>query len=146
MATALIVRNKGRKDVTLTNAILSHFRFKRRNGAAIQGLRGCSYCTHPPLSSPFEILSPVEAMKADDSSGWFSFGSETEGKPGVWCLQDVPFTILKNKFSRVYAAPPQERLKTFYNTPPSKYETLDQVITRMTPLFNSYKRYNHKNK
>ena len=126
MATAVIVKNNGRKAVTLTNAILSHFRFKKRSGAAIQGLQSCSYCSHPPLSSPFEILSPAEAMKTE-SPGWFSFGSEAEDKPGSWTQQDVPFTILKNKLSRVYAAPPEERLKAFYNTPPSKYETLDQV-------------------
>ncbi|KAF3442209.1 hypothetical protein FNV43_RR16125 [Rhamnella rubrinervis] len=125
MATAVIVKNKGKKDVTLTNAILSHFKFKRRSGAAIQGLRGCSYCSHPPLSSPFEVLSPAEAMKTEDP-GWFSFGYEPEPKPGSWTSQEVPYTILENKLSRVYAAPPNERLKSVYNTPPSKYETLDQ--------------------
>ena len=35
--------------------------------------------------------------------------------------------IMENKISRVYAAPPTERSKAFYNTPPSKYETVDQV-------------------
>ena len=125
IATAVKVKNKGRKDVTLTSAILSHFKFKRRSGAAIQGLKGCSYTVQPPLSSPFEILSPNEALKADPSPGWFS--SEPEEKPGSWTQQDVPYTILKNKLSRVYAAPPKERLKPIYNTPPSKYETLDQV-------------------
>ncbi|KAM5578377.1 photosynthetic NDH subunit of subcomplex B 2, chloroplastic [Rosa sericea] len=124
IATAVKVKNKGRKDVTLTSAILSHFKFKRRSGAAIQGLKGCSYTVHPPLSSPFEILSPNEALKADPSPGWFS--SEPEEKPGSWTQQDVPYTILKNKLSRVYAAPPKERLKAIYNTPPSKYDTLDQ--------------------
>lgn len=124
MATAVIVKNKGRKEVKLNSAILSHLRFKKRGGTAIQGLRGCSYCKHPPLSSPFELLSPAEAMKTE-SSGWFS--SEPEEKPGSWTVQDVPITILKDKVSRVYAAPPTERLKTFYNTSPSKYETLDQV-------------------
>lgn len=125
-ATAVIVKNDGRKPVTLTSAILSHLKFKKRGKAAIQGFKGCSYCPLPPLSSPFEILSPGEAMKSE-SSGLFDFGSENEDKPGTWTVQDVPFTILKNKFSRVYAAPPQERLKAIYNTPPSKYETLDQV-------------------
>lgn len=124
MATAVIVKNNGRKPVTLTGAILSHLRSKKRGGTAIQGLRGCSYCSHPPLSSPFELLSPAEAMKTE-SSGWFS--SDTEPKPGTWSVQDVPITILKDKVSRVYAAPPKERLKAFYNTPPSKYEALDQV-------------------
>ncbi|KAJ9179917.1 hypothetical protein P3X46_008228 [Hevea brasiliensis] len=127
IATAVIVKNNGRKPVTLTSAILSHLRFKRRGKAAIQGFKGCSYCPLPPLSSPFEILSPGEAMKSE-SSGVFDFGSEPEDKPGTWRVQDVPFTILKNKFSRVYAAPPQERLKAIYNTPPSKYETLDQGL------------------
>ncbi|XP_021898121.1 photosynthetic NDH subunit of subcomplex B 2, chloroplastic isoform X1 [Carica papaya] len=123
MATAVIVKNNGRKDVTLKSAILSHLKFKKRGGSAIQGLRGCSYCSHPPLSSPFELISPAEAMKSE-SSGWFSF--DPEEKPGSWTVQDVPMTILKNKLSRVYAAPPSERLKAIYNTPPSKYETLDQ--------------------
>ncbi|KAH7510465.1 hypothetical protein FEM48_ZijujUnG0129000 [Ziziphus jujuba var. spinosa] len=40
--------------------------------------------------------------------------------------QDVPFTVLNNKLSRVYATCPKERVKAFYNMPPSKYETLDQ--------------------
>ncbi|XVE89783.1 hypothetical protein DITRI_Ditri20bG0022600 [Diplodiscus trichospermus] len=124
IATAVIVKNNGRKDVTLTSAILSHLNFKKRGRTAINGLKGCSYCSHPPLSSPFELLSPSEAMKSE-SSGWF--GSESEEKPGVWTKQDVPITILKNKLSRVYAAPPSERVKPFYDTPPSKYETLDQV-------------------
>lgn len=123
IATAVIVKNNGRKEVSLTSAILSHLNFKRRWQTAINGLKGCSYCSHPPLSSPFELLSPAEAMKSE-SSGWF--GSESEEKPGVWTIQDVPITILKNKMSRVYAAPPSERLKAFYSTPPSKYETLDQ--------------------
>ncbi|KAF2306951.1 hypothetical protein GH714_022700 [Hevea brasiliensis] len=100
---------------------------QRRGKAAIQGFKGCSYCPFPPLPSPFEILSPGEAMKSE-SSGLFDFGLETEDKPGTWTVQDVPFSILKNKFSRVYAAPPQERLKPIYNTPPSKYETLDQGL------------------
>ncbi|GKV07396.1 hypothetical protein SLEP1_g19179 [Rubroshorea leprosula] len=123
IATAVIVKNNGKKDVTLTSAILSHLKFKKRGGTAVQGLRGCSYRTHPPLSSPFELLSPSEAMQSE-SEGWF--GSETEEKRGVWTVEDLPFTMLKQKLSRVYAAPPEERLKSFYNTPPSKYETLDQ--------------------
>ncbi|XAR68660.1 hypothetical protein NMG60_11003863 [Bertholletia excelsa] len=125
MATAVIVKNNGRKAVNLNTAILSHFKFKKRGGTGIQGLRGCSYCTHPPLSSPFELLSPAEAMKSEDPA-WFSFGWEPEKKPGEWTVQEVPITVLKNKLSRVYAAPPVERSKRFYNTAPSKYETLDQ--------------------
>ncbi|KDP39710.1 hypothetical protein JCGZ_02730 [Jatropha curcas] len=127
IATAVIVKNNGRKPVTLTSAILSHLKFKKRGKAAIQGFEGCSYCPYLPLSSPFEILSPGEAMK-NESAGLFDFSSEPEDKPGIWRVQDVPFTILKNKFSRIYAAPPQERLKPIYNTPPSKYETLDQGL------------------
>ncbi|GAB4851460.1 hypothetical protein Ancab_030862 [Ancistrocladus abbreviatus] len=125
IATAVIVKNNGRKAIYLTSAILSHFKFKRRGGTAIQGLRGCSYCSLPPLSSPFEILSPAEAMKADDP-GFFSFDSEPITKPGTWTVQEEPITILRNKLSRVYAAPPSERSKAFYRTPPSKYETIDQ--------------------
>ncbi|KAK3011441.1 hypothetical protein RJ639_012043 [Escallonia herrerae] len=125
MATAVIVKNNGRKAVSLTTAILSHLKSKRRDGTAIQGLRSCSYCTHPPLSSPFEILSPAEAMKSEDP-GLFSFGWQPEMKPGSWSVQEVPITILKHKLSRVYGAPPSERLKPFYNTPPSKFETIDQ--------------------
>ncbi|KAH7571716.1 hypothetical protein JRO89_XS04G0124900 [Xanthoceras sorbifolium] len=124
LATAVIVKNIGRKAVTLTSAILSHLRFKKRGGTGIQGLEGCSYCRHPPLPSQFELLSPSEAMKTE-SSGWFG-GSDPVEKAGSWYVQDVPFTVLKNKLSRVYAAPPAERSKAFYRTPPSKYETLDQ--------------------
>ncbi|KAI3823335.1 hypothetical protein L1987_04770 [Smallanthus sonchifolius] len=125
MATAVKVKNNGRKPVNLKTAILSHLKFKNRGGTAIDGLKGCSYCTHPPLSSPFEILSPSEAIKSEDLS-WFSFGWEPEKKGGIWCVQDVPITILKHKLSRVYGTPLEERLKEFYNTIPSKYETLDQ--------------------
>lgn len=132
VATAVIVKNNGRKDVTLTSAILSHLKFKRQGGTGIQGLKGCSYCSHPPLPSPFELLSPSEAMKTD--SGWF--GSEPSEKPGSWTVQDVPITLLQNKVSRIYAAPPAERLKPFYNTPPSKYETLDQVTQIRLFLFS----------
>ncbi|KAL2923219.1 Photosynthetic NDH subunit of subcomplex B 2 chloroplastic [Bienertia sinuspersici] len=125
MAAAVLVKNNGRKAISLTSAILSHIKFKKRGGAGIQGLKGCSYCSHPPLSSPFEILSPAEAMKADDP-GMFSFSSESPSKPGQWTTQDKPITILKNKCSRVYTAPPSERSKAFYRTTPSKYETIDQ--------------------
>lgn len=125
MATAVIVKNKSPKPVTLTNAILSHFRFKRRGGAAIKGLQTCSYCSHPPLASPFQILTPSEAMKTE-SQRLISFGAEPELKPGSWTQQGVPITLLENKMSRVFAAPPKERTKAFYNTPPSKYEIIDQ--------------------
>ncbi|KAL9341885.1 hypothetical protein Peur_065210 [Populus x canadensis] len=43
MATAVIVKNNGRKDVTLTSVILRHLKFIRRAKAGIQGLRKCSY-------------------------------------------------------------------------------------------------------
>ncbi|XP_047334271.1 photosynthetic NDH subunit of subcomplex B 2, chloroplastic [Impatiens glandulifera] len=126
MASAVIVKNNGVKAVSLTTAILSHYRFKKRGGTAIQGLKGCSYCSHPPLSSPFEILSPFEAMKTEDPS-WFSFGWEPEKKQGEWSIQDVPITILKNKLSRLYGSPPDERRNLFHNSAaPSKYETIDQ--------------------
>ncbi|XP_074307056.1 photosynthetic NDH subunit of subcomplex B 2, chloroplastic [Silene latifolia] len=125
MASAVIVKNNGKKPVKLTSAILSHFKFTRRSGSGIQGLKGCSYCSQPPLSSPFELLSPSEAMKADDP-GFFSMGSEPPNKPGQWTTQDEPITVLKDKMSRVYTAPPSERSKPFYRTPPSKYEIIDQ--------------------
>jgi len=38
-------------------------------------------------------------------------------KPGSWTQQGVPFTLLENKMSRVFAEPPKERSKAFYNTP-----------------------------
>lgn len=125
MATAVIVKNNGRKPVKLTTAILSHLKSKTRGGTGIQGLRSCTYCTHPPLSSSFEILSPGEAMKTEEP-GLFSFGWEPEKKPGIWCTQDVPITVLKHKLSRLYSVPPQEKAKEFYNSIPSKYETIDQ--------------------
>ncbi|XP_010541239.1 PREDICTED: photosynthetic NDH subunit of subcomplex B 2, chloroplastic-like, partial [Tarenaya hassleriana] len=123
MATAVVVKNNGRKPVTLKPGILSYLQFKKRSGSGIQGLKGCPYCPNPPLSSPFELLSPSEAMKSE-SSGWF--GSEEGEKPGIWKVQDDVITVLEKKMSRVYGAPPEERLKAVYNTPPSKYETLDQ--------------------
>ncbi|KAJ6877325.1 hypothetical protein NC651_030153 [Populus alba x Populus x berolinensis] len=43
MATAVIVKNNCRKDVTLTRATLRHLKFIRRAKAGIQGLRKCSY-------------------------------------------------------------------------------------------------------
>uniref|UniRef100_A0A6V7QU54 Photosynthetic NDH subunit of subcomplex B 2, chloroplastic n=1 Tax=Ananas comosus var. bracteatus TaxID=296719 RepID=A0A6V7QU54_ANACO len=48
MATAVIVKNVGTRAVSLTSAILSHIKFHARRHSAIQGLRGCSYCAHPP--------------------------------------------------------------------------------------------------
>lgn len=44
---------------------------------------------------------------------------------GLWTQQDVPITILRHKLSRVYAAPLEERLQPLYNTPLSKYETIN---------------------
>lgn len=126
MATAVIVKNKSPKPVTLNNAILSHFRFNRRGGAAIKGLQTCSYSSLPPLASPFQILTPSEAIKSEPNR-FISFGAEPQVKPGSWTQQGVPITLLENKMSRVYAAPPKERSKAFYNTPPSKYEIIDQV-------------------
>ncbi|KAJ8527507.1 hypothetical protein K7X08_000014 [Anisodus acutangulus] len=125
MATAVIVKNNGRKPVKLTTAILSHLKSKTRAGTGIQGLRGCTYCIHPPFSSSFEILSPAEAMKTEEPH-LFSFGWEPEKKPGIWSAQDVPITVLKHKLSRLYSVPPQEKAKQFYNSIPSKYETIDQ--------------------
>ncbi|PIA59847.1 hypothetical protein AQUCO_00400608v1 [Aquilegia coerulea] len=127
MATAVIVKNNGKKAVNLTSAILSYIKFKGRGGTAIKGYRGCSYCSHPPLSSPFELLSPAEAMKPEPQ-GWFSFSEPENNKPGLWTVENNLYTVLHNKLSRVYAAPPVERAKRIYNTPPSKYETIDKVI------------------
>uniref|UniRef100_A0A0F7CYS7 Photosynthetic NDH subcomplex B 2 n=1 Tax=Erodium trifolium TaxID=337410 RepID=A0A0F7CYS7_9ROSI len=124
LATAVKVTNTGRKAVTLTSAILSHLKSKNRNGTAIDGLRACSFCTHPPLPSPFELLSPSEAMKFEDPV-WYTF-EDPEKKQGLWTVQEGEVTNLGNKMSRIYAAPPEERLKGIYNTPPSKYETIDQ--------------------
>lgn len=62
-----------------------------------------------------------------ESPRMFDFDFEPEEKPGLWKVQDEPFTILKNRLGRVYAAPPEERLKAFYYTSPTKYEALDQV-------------------
>ncbi|XP_042048439.1 photosynthetic NDH subunit of subcomplex B 2, chloroplastic-like [Salvia splendens] len=125
MAAAVIVKNTGRKPVDLATAILSHLKVKKRGGSGVQGLKGCSYCTHPPLSSPFQILSPSEATKTEDP-GFFSFGWEPENKAGVWSVQDAPITVLRHKLSRVYAAPPPQRSDPFHTTAPSKYETIDQ--------------------
>ncbi|ONK68970.1 uncharacterized protein A4U43_C05F17930 [Asparagus officinalis] len=122
MATAVVVQNNGKKPVKLKSAILSHLKFKTQKGSAIQGLRGCSYCAHPPLSSGFSIMSPSEAMMSE-STGWF--GSSEENK-GSWKVEDDMYIMLRSKISRVYAAPPEERLKRIYNTAPSKFETIDR--------------------
>uniref|UniRef100_A0A1D1XXB0 Putative glucose-6-phosphate 1-epimerase n=1 Tax=Anthurium amnicola TaxID=1678845 RepID=A0A1D1XXB0_9ARAE len=134
MATAVIVKNKGLEAVKLTSAMLSHLKFNSRRGSAIQGLTGCSYHSHPPLSSSFGIMSPAEAMEPETPSGWSAFlGSMFSGKENpiedeqnTWRVEDNAYTILRDKLSRVYAAPPTERLKRIYNTPPSKFETIDQ--------------------
>ncbi|CAI9101028.1 OLC1v1038251C1 [Oldenlandia corymbosa var. corymbosa] len=125
VATAVIVKNNGRKAVNLAGAILTHFLTKRRRGAGVEGLRSFTYTSLPPLSSQYEILSPSEAMKTEDP-GWFSFGWEPEKKPGEWTTQEDKYTVMKHKMSRVYGTPPAERLKKFYNTPPSNYEILDK--------------------
>ncbi|KAG1333957.1 putative Photosynthetic NDH subunit of subcomplex B 2, chloroplastic [Cocos nucifera] len=133
MATAVVVKNKGAESVKLTNAILSHLRFKSRYGSAVEGLRGCSYCAYPPLSSSFGILSPADAMEPEPPS-WYSFlgsafskDNDKEAKDS-WTVEDDWYTILRSKLSRVYTAPPTERLKRIYRTPPSKYITIDQVL------------------
>ncbi|KAF9591282.1 hypothetical protein IFM89_003233 [Coptis chinensis] len=126
MATAVIVKNNGKKAVNLTSVMLSYLKFKGRGGSAIRGFKGCSYCIHPPLSSRFELLSPVETMKPE-ALGWFSFSEPENVKPGSWTTEKQLYTVLKNKMSRVYTAPPMERLKRSYRTPPSKYETIDQI-------------------
>lgn len=125
MATAVVVKNKGRKPAKLKSAILTHMKIKGRGGSAIHGLRGCSYCTYPPLLSSFAIMSPAEAM-VPETPGWFSFGSPEEDKKGVWVKEEDVYTMLRRKVSRVYAAPPSERLKRIYNTPPSKFQTIDK--------------------
>lgn len=127
MATAVIVKNNGTKPVELTSAVLSHIKFDKRRGAAVEGLRGSPYCSHPPLASDFGLLTPAEAMKREDP-GWFSFGGggDDEPKPGVWAVEENLYTILKKKVSRVYAAPPEERKKRIYSTAPSKFTTIDQ--------------------
>ncbi|WOL03117.1 photosynthetic NDH subunit of subcomplex B 2, chloroplastic [Canna indica] len=123
MATAVVVKNKGKKPVELTSAILSHLKFKSQGKSAIHGLRGCSYLAHPPPSSSFGLLSQADAMKPEPSS-WFGSGNGKEAKD--WTVEDDLYTILRGKLSRVYAAPPEERVKRIYNTPPSKYTTIDQ--------------------
>ncbi|XP_027352020.1 photosynthetic NDH subunit of subcomplex B 2, chloroplastic [Abrus precatorius] len=125
MATAVIIKNKAPKPVTLNNAILSHFRSKKRGGTGIKGLRSCSFCSHPPLSSPFQILTPSEAMIYEPRR-WCSFGAEPDVKPGTWTQQGLSLTLLENKMSRVYAVPPDQRSKAFFHSTPSKYETIDQ--------------------
>ncbi|OAY82289.1 Photosynthetic NDH subunit of subcomplex B 2, chloroplastic, partial [Ananas comosus] len=128
MATAVIVKNVGTRAVSLTSAILSHIKFHARRHSAIQGLRGCSYCAHPPPASSFGLLSPSDAMQPDPPS-WFSFpgSSPSERTENSWSVEEDLYTLLRGKFSRVYAPPPEERLKRIYSTPPSKYTTIDQV-------------------
>ncbi|CAL5337885.1 unnamed protein product [Camellia sinensis] len=109
MATAVIVKNNGRKPVKLTGAILNHFKFKKRDGTSIKGLRSCSYCTHPPLPSPFQVLSPSEAMKYEENLPGSLLGT----------------SLKRNLECGAFKTCPLPR-KHFYNTAPSKYETIDQ--------------------
>jgi len=125
MATAVIVKNNGAKPVELTGAVLSHIKFDKRRGTAVEGLRGCPYCTHPPPASGFALLTPAEAMKREES-GWFGGGGGEEPRQGAWTVEENRYTILKKKVSRVYAAPPEERKKRVYSTAPSKFTTIDQ--------------------
>ncbi|CAM0871355.1 unnamed protein product [Alopecurus aequalis] len=125
MATAVIVKNNGSKPVELTSAVLSHLRFDKRRGTAVEGLRGCPYCSHPPPASGFALLTPAEAMKREES-GWFGGGGGEEPRQGEWTVEENLYTILKKKVSRVYAAPPDERKKRIYSTAPSKFTTIDQ--------------------
>ncbi|RLN15390.1 photosynthetic NDH subunit of subcomplex B 2, chloroplastic [Panicum miliaceum] len=97
MATAVIVRNTGTKPVELTSAMLSHIKFDKRGGTAVEGLRGCPYCSHPPPAAGFSLLSPAEAMKREDP-GWF-FGGGEEPRQGVWTVEEDQYTILKKKYS-----------------------------------------------
>uniref|UniRef100_A0A0E0K8Z9 Photosynthetic NDH subunit of subcomplex B 2, chloroplastic n=1 Tax=Oryza punctata TaxID=4537 RepID=A0A0E0K8Z9_ORYPU len=110
MATAVMVKNNGKKPVSLTSAMLSHIKFDKRRGTAVEGLRGCPYCSHPPPPAGFALLTPAEAMKREDA-GWFGGGGGEEPRQGVWTVEENLYTILKKKVSRVYAAPPEERKK-----------------------------------
>ncbi|ERM93548.1 hypothetical protein AMTRI_Chr03g149070 [Amborella trichopoda] len=133
MATAVIAKNNGSQTVKLSSGILSHLKFKGRGGSAISGLTGCSYTSHPPLASSFGIISPVEAMEPEQP-GWFSSifngngstDSRKKREKGQWTVENNNFVMLRERMSRVYAAPPAERAKRVYRTPPSKYETIDQ--------------------
>ncbi|KAL6901817.1 hypothetical protein ACP4OV_004693 [Aristida adscensionis] len=126
MATAVIVRNTGAKPVELTSAVLSHLKFDKRRGTALEGLRGCSYTSHPPpAGAGFALLTAAEAMKREDPP-WFSFGGGEEPRQGAWTVEDNLYTVLDRKVSRVYAPPPEERKKRIYSAAPSSFITIDQ--------------------
>ncbi|KAH7512872.1 hypothetical protein FEM48_Zijuj12G0136300 [Ziziphus jujuba var. spinosa] len=82
----------------------------------------CRYTTSTISSSKSKMGQQSKVFKAVLTAHTY----KPEKKPGLWTSQDVSFTILKNKLSRVYAAPPKAILKAFYDKSPSKYETLDQ--------------------
>ncbi|GKV34841.1 hypothetical protein SLEP1_g43183 [Rubroshorea leprosula] len=73
MATAVIVKNNGRKDMTLTSALFSNVKFKKRGGTAVQGLGVCSEekhgviwkQKHVPLNNLKQKLSPVYAASPE---------------------------------------------------------------------------------
>ncbi|GJM93737.1 hypothetical protein PR202_ga10322 [Eleusine coracana subsp. coracana] len=111
--------------VELTSAMLSHIKFNKRNGTVVEGLRGCPYASLAPPAVDFAMLTRAEAMKREDSGGWFSSDDE-EARQGVWVIEENQYTILKKKVSRVYVAPPEERKKRIYSTVPSKFITIDQ--------------------
>lgn len=151
MATAVLVKNNGSEPVKLTSAMLSHLKSRSRRGSAVRGLTGCSYAAHPPPASAFGLISPADAAEQEAGGGGlggllgsvFSGGVGDEaGGRGSWKVEDNVYTLLNGKLSRVYAAPPAERLKRIYNTPPSKYETIDQVRPQEIHLLHLPKKEN----
>ncbi|KAK9922804.1 hypothetical protein M0R45_031250 [Rubus argutus] len=88
-----------------------------------------------------EVLYTIPGKGTDSSKAKGGIGlvlndvSEAGSKGSLlstseWTVKDVDSDSIdamqKYMMSRVYAAPPKERLKAIYNTPPSKYDTLDQ--------------------
>ncbi|GLT90425.1 hypothetical protein SLE2022_083580 [Rubroshorea leprosula] len=73
MATAVIVKNNGRKDMILTSALFSNVKFKRRGGTAVQGLGGCPIEKHGviwkqkdvPLNILKQKFSPAYAASSE---------------------------------------------------------------------------------
>lgn len=116
MATSASVKNNERKPSKITIAIFSHLNIKSRNG--------CLNCTDPQLSSSFEIMSTVEAMKTERPSFLDSFlynRGDDSIKSDSWTVEDNDYIMLRGKLSRVHSAPPSEQLRRIFWASPSKF-------------------------
>ncbi|KAH9331127.1 hypothetical protein KI387_003235, partial [Taxus chinensis] len=114
LTTAVLVENISSSPVELTSSIMTHLTASTPDGAYAIGLKGCSYCTEPPLPSEFNIVSNIRE-ESKPSPGWSLmqnlFGKKEKreletGDAGVeskWVVENDDIAHLRNKMSRVYS-------------------------------------------